>query len=80
MESSNYSMSQSTVEPVTLESEISADELSQDISRGSSLSNKRLKREPEKRSSNSDLKTRPKKSYSAANSRSRSRGRLSQRR
>ena len=80
MESSSHSMSQSTVEPVALESETSADELSQDVGRGSSLSNKRLKREPEKRSSNSDLKTRPKKSCSAANSRSRSRGRLSQRR
>jgi len=68
LESSTHSMSQSTIEPVALESETSADE----------LSHKRLKREPEKRSSNSDLKIRPKKSYSGATSRSRSRGRRSQ--
>jgi len=80
LESSTHSMSQSTVERVALESETSADELSQDVGRGSGLSNKRLKREPEKRSSNSDLKARSKKSYSGANSRSCSRGRLSQRR
>ncbi|KAL9123877.1 MAG: hypothetical protein Q9217_006736 [Psora testacea] len=75
--SSSHSMSQSTTEPVFLESETSADELSQDVIQGPSLFHKRLKREPEKRSSKSDLRTRPKKSYSAANSRSRSRGRLS---
>ncbi len=78
LESSSHSMSQFTIEPNPLESETSADELSQDVGRGSSLSNKRLKREPAKRSSNPDLKIRPKKSYSGANSRSRSRGRRSQ--
>jgi len=80
LESSTHSMSQSTVERVTLESETSADELSQDVGRGSGLSNKRLKREPEKRSSNPDLKARSKKSYSGANSRSCSSGRPLQRR
>jgi len=80
LESSSHSMSQSTVELIVLESETSADELSQDVSRGCSLSNKRRKREPEKRSSNPDLRIRLKKSYPGANSRSRSRGRLSQRR
>jgi hypothetical protein len=79
LEPSTHSMSQSTTGPDAAESETSADELSQDVGRGSSLSNKRLKREPEKRSPNPDLKTRTKKSYSGANSRSRSRGRLSQR-
>jgi len=80
LEPSLHSMSQSTIEMVALESETSADELSQDVSRGSSLANKRRKREPEKHSSNPDLRIRPKKTYSGANSRSRSRGRLSQRR
>ncbi len=80
LESSARSVSQSTIELDALESETSADELSQDISQGSSLSYKRLKREPEKRSSNPDLKTHPKRSYSGANSRSCSRDRLSQRR
>ena len=85
LEPSTHSVSQSTIEPNAPESETSADELSQDVGRqdvgrGSSLSNKRLKTEPEKRSSNPDLRIRSKKSYSGANSRSRSRGRLSQRR
>ncbi len=80
LESSAYSMSQSIIETVVLESETSADELSQDIGQGSSFSHKRLKREPEKRSSNPNLKARLKKSYSGADIRSRSRGRLSQRR
>jgi len=80
LEPSTHSMSQSTIGLGVLESETSADELSQDVGRGSSLSNKRLKREPEKRSFNPDLKKRPKMSYSGANSRSPSRGRLSQRR
>jgi len=80
LESSAHSVSQSTIEPVALESETSADELSQDVGQGSSFSHKRLKREPEKRSSNPDLKARLKKSYSGADIRSRSRGRLSQRR
>ncbi len=80
LEPSTHSMSQSTFEPDAPESETSADELSQDVDQDSSLSRKRLKREPEKHSSNPDLKIRPKKSYSGANSRSRSRGRLSQRR
>ena len=80
LEPSTHSVSQSTTYPDTPDSETSADELSQDVGRGSSLSNKRLKRELEKRSSNPDLKVRPKNSYSGASSRSRSRGRLSQRR
>jgi len=80
LEPSTHSMSQSTIGLGVLESETSADELSQDVGRGSSLSNKRLKREPEKRSFNPDLKKRPKMSYSGANSRSPSRDRLSQRR
>ncbi|MCJ1402237.1 hypothetical protein MMC11_005457 [Xylographa trunciseda] len=74
------SMSRSSIGPDAVESETSADELSQDVGRGPSLSNKRLKRESEKRSSNPELKVRSKKSYSGANSRSRSRGRLSQKR
>jgi hypothetical protein len=78
LEPSTYSISQSTIDADSPESETSADELSQDVGPASSLSRKRLKREPEKRSSNPDLKTRMKKSYSGANSRSRSRGRLSQ--
>ena len=49
-------MSQFITEPVTLESDTSADELSQDLSQGSSLSYKRLKKELEKRSYNLDLK------------------------
>ncbi len=56
LETSTHSMSQSTIEPVALESETSADELAQDVGQGSSLSLKRLKGEPEKRSSNPDLK------------------------
>jgi len=80
LEPSTQSMSHSTIEPDAVESGTSADELSQDVGQGSSLSRKRLKREPEKRSSNPDLKVRLKKSYSGASSRSRSRGRLLQRR
>jgi hypothetical protein len=79
LEPSTYSISQSTIDADSPESETSADELSQDVGPDSSLSRKRLKREPEKRSSNPDLKTRTKKSYSGANNRSRSRDRLSQR-
>ena len=75
---SSHSMSQSTIEPMALETETSADELSQDVGQGSSLSHKRLKREPENRSSNPNLRLRPEKSYSGANSRSRSRGRRPQ--
>ena len=80
LEPSTHNMSQSTMGPGTPESETSADELSQDVGQGSSLSRKRLKREPEKRSSNPDIKVHPKNGYSGANSRSRSRGRLLQRR
>ena len=47
-EPSTHGMYQSTVEPLTPESETSADELSQDVSQGSSLSHWRLKREPKK--------------------------------
>ena len=56
---------QPTVEPLTPESETSADELSQDVSQRFSLSHKRLKRELEKHIP-------PKKSYSGAKSRSQS--------
>jgi hypothetical protein len=80
LEPSTHSMSRSSIEPDAPESETSADELSQDVGQGSGLSHKRLKREPEKHSSNPVLKIRPKKSYSGANSRPRSRGRLRQRR
>lgn len=80
LEPSTHSVSQATIQPDAPESETSADELSQDVGRCSCLSNKRLKREPEKRSSNSDLRYRSKKSDLEANSRSRSRGRLSRRR
>jgi len=78
LESSTYRMSQPSIEPITLESETSADELSQEVGQGSRLSHKRQKREPGKRSSNPALKTRPTKMCSGANSRSRSRGRRSQ--
>ncbi|KAL8894237.1 MAG: hypothetical protein Q9207_008530 [Kuettlingeria erythrocarpa] len=77
---STQSISQSTIEPAALESETSADDLSKDAGPGFNLFHKRLKREPEKHLFNSNLKTRIKKSHSGANSRSRSRGRLSQRR
>ncbi|KAL9608152.1 MAG: hypothetical protein Q9167_007004, partial [Letrouitia subvulpina] len=80
LESSTHSMSQSTAEQAVLDSETSADELSQDYDRVPSLSNKRLKSEPEKRPSTPNLKTRIKKSYSRTNGRSRGRGRPSQRR
>ena len=80
LEPSTHSISQSTIELDALESETSADELSQDVGQSSSFSYKRLKREPEKRSSNPDLRIHPKKSYSGASNRSRSRGRLSQKR
>ena len=80
LEPSTQSTSQSTIEPDILGSETSADELSQDVDRVSSLSNKRLKKEHEKRSSNSDLRYRSKKNDLGANSRSRSRGRLSRKR
>ncbi len=77
LELSTYSM-QSTIEPDALESETSADELSQDVDKASSLLYKRLKRVPQKRAPKSDLKCRPKKSSSEANCRSRSRNRLLQ--
>lgn len=80
LESSTHSMSQSTVGPDAVESETSADELSQDVGPSSRFSNKRLKREAEKRSSYPDLKIRPKKGHSGGNDRSRSRGRLLQKR
>lgn len=73
LESSSCSMSQSTTEPVVLESEKSADELSQDMGRYSRPSNKRLKREPEKCSSN----LRPEKSHPENNRSSRSTDRRS---
>lgn len=79
LESSAHSVSQSTIEPVALESDTSADELSQHVNQDSSFSNKRFKRESEKRSSNPNLKLRPKNIHSGASSRFRSRGRLSQR-
>ena len=76
---STHCVSQSTIETDAPESEISADELCQDVGRGSSLPKKRLKREPEKFSSKPDTRIRFNKSYSGADSRSRSRGRLSRR-
>ena len=80
LEPSTQSTSQSTIEPDILGSETSADEPSQDVDRVFNLSNKRLKREQEKRSSSSDPRYRSKKSDLGANSRSLSRGRLSRRR
>lgn len=79
LEPSIHSTSQLSIEPITLDSETSADELSEEVGQGSRLSYKRLKSEPERRSSDPDLKLRPKKSCSGAYSRSRSRGRRSQR-
>ena len=73
-------VSQSTVEPASLDNETSAHELSQDYVRASNLLNKCLKREPEKRPSIPNLKARVEKNLSGTNSRSRSRGRPSQRR
>jgi len=61
LESSRHSISQSTTEPVALESETSADELFQDVGQGSSLSHKRLTREPEKHSSNPEIKFAPRR-------------------
>ncbi len=74
LEAFTHSMSQSSIEPDASESETSADELFQDVSQGSGLFHKRLKKESEKHSFNPVLKIRLKKSYSEANSRSRSRG------
>ena len=56
-------MSQSTMEPFTPKSEISADELSQNVGQGSSLSRERMKRELEEHSPNPDLRIHPKMSY-----------------
>ena len=56
LEPSTHSISQSTIGPDTVESETSADELSQDFGPSSSFSNKRLIREAGKRSSYPDLK------------------------
>jgi len=79
LESSGHSMlSQSTNGPATLESETSADELAQDMSEGSSFSNKRLKRGSSKRHSRLVQKKRPKKGYSRADGRSDSSARNSQ--
>lgn len=70
-ESSGHSLrSQSTKRTATLESEISAEELAQDMSEGSSFSNKRLKRGSAKRHSGLDSKKRPKNGYSEASGRS----------
>lgn len=62
--------SQSTNGPATLESETSADELAQDMSEGSSFSNKRLKRGSAKIHPRLDPKKRAKKGYSGASGRS----------
>lgn len=79
LESSGHSLrSQSTNRPATLESETSADELAQEMSEGSSFSNKRLKRGSAKRHSGLDPKKRPKKGYSGASGRSDSSLRRSQ--
>ncbi|KAL8765915.1 MAG: hypothetical protein Q9209_007158 [Squamulea sp. 1 TL-2023] len=67
LESSNHStQSQSTNGTAALESETSADELTQDISTGSSFSNRRSKRGLVKRHSGFSPKKRPKKGYSGA--------------
>ena len=79
LESSGHSMlSQSTNGPAILESETSADELAQDMSEGSSSSNKHLKRGSAKSHSRLDPKKRPKKAYSGADGRSGSSARYSQ--
>jgi len=72
-----YSM-QSIIEPNTLESEISVDELFQNVNKVFSFLYKRLKRKLQKRVSKSDLKYRFKKSSSETNCRFRSRNRLLQ--
>ena len=77
LEPSAHSMSQSTIAPVVVESETSADELSRP---GSRFSNKRLKGASGRRSFTPDLKKRSKTGLSGAYSRSRSRGWLLQRR
>ncbi|KAL8700904.1 MAG: hypothetical protein Q9201_005199 [Fulgogasparrea decipioides] len=79
LESSAHSMqSQSTNGPTALESETSADELAQDISKGSSFSNKHLKRGSARRRFRLDPKKRPKKGYSGADGRSDNSSRCSQ--
>ncbi len=77
LELSIYSM-QSTIESNTLESEISADKLFQNVDKAFSLLYKYLKKELQKRISKFDLKCRFKKSSSEANCRSCSRNRLLQ--
>ncbi len=75
--SSNNTLSQSTNEPVVLDSETSAEEAARDMSEQSRLSHKRLKRGPEKKHcSKLDTKKPPRKRYSAANGRSGSSGDL----
>lgn len=69
---------QSIIEPNTLESEISVDELFQNVNKVFSFLYKRLKRKLQKRVSKSDLKYRFKKSSSETNCRFRSRNRLLQ--
>lgn len=71
LESSGHSLrSRSTNRTTTLESETSADEIAQDMSEGSSFSNKCVKRGSAKRHSGLDSKKRPKNGYSGASGRS----------
>lgn len=67
--SENSILSQSTAAPVPLKSEISADELAQDISKGPSLPQGRLKRGRDKRHPRTASKKRQ-KSYTGADERS----------
>ncbi|KAI9765135.1 MAG: hypothetical protein M1839_005613, partial [Geoglossum umbratile] len=77
LESSSYSMlSSSTTEPTLLESDTSADELSQVMSTFTNPPNKRLKGGPESPHSKPDPRRRPKKGSSRADGRS-GRGRRS---
>ena len=77
LESSSHSMSQSTTEPIVLESETSADELAQDMSEGPSLSQERLRRGRDKHHSRTDSRKR-KKGYPGADGRSGSSAHYSQ--
>ena len=76
--SSSIHMTQSTVEPMVLDSNTSNDELVQGVNRSPSPAKKRLKREPAKPSTNSGRNLRSKNSHAGGKSRSRSRGRRSQ--
>ena len=68
LQPSTHSMSRSTIGLDIIDSQTSADDLPQDVGRGSSLSNKRMKRKAEK-PSYTDLKIRPRKGYSRSRDR-----------